>query len=133
MHARHAQAAPKHQPHRPVSAHVRRLTVLLLGAMLAGLLPRPALAVAPAFADAVSVPLGSSADKMATGDINNDGKPDLVVATGGVTVRINTTAPGSATPTYGTATEALTANPIDAEFRAALKGLWDGCHLACRH
>ena len=35
--------------------------------------------------------------------------------------------------TYGTATEALTANPIDVEFRAALKGLWDDAAAARRH
>lgn len=35
--------------------------------------------------------------------------------------------------TYGTATEALAANPIDAEFRAALKGLWEDAAAARRH
>jgi integrase len=35
--------------------------------------------------------------------------------------------------TYATATEALPANPVDAEFRAALKGLWEDAAAARRH
>jgi len=59
---------------------------------------------APAsYATPVTFAIGSQPGFIATGDLNNDGRPDLAFLlpfANAVSVRLNTTAPGAATPTY---------------------------------
>ena len=60
-------------------------------------------ALAPSFAAKVDFPAGMGPVSIAIGDLNGDGKPDLAVANVGantVSVLINTTAPGAATPSF---------------------------------
>jgi Ca2+-binding RTX toxin-like protein len=59
-------------------------------------------ATTPTFADQVSFATGFYSYPVSIGDINGDGKPDLVVVNTNNTVSIllNTTAPGATTPTF---------------------------------
>ncbi len=59
-------------------------------------------AAVPAFSVRTDFLTGDSARAAAAGDLNGDGKPDLVVDGGGslVSVLMNTTAPGAAAPTF---------------------------------
>jgi hypothetical protein len=65
-------------------------------------------ATTPTFASKVDFAVGGSANCVAIGDLNADGKPDLVVGTVGsgggdsfvVTVLLNTTAMGATTPSF---------------------------------
>ena len=65
----------------------------------------PAGAATPLFAAPQSFPTGTSSYFVAVGDFNNDGRPDLVVAhyisSNNLSVMLNTTAPGSATLSFG--------------------------------
>jgi len=72
---------------------------------------------APAsYAAPVTFAIGASPTVIATGDLNNDGRPDLAFlqpSAGAVSVFLNTTAPGDATPTYAPeVTFAAGASPI---------------------
>ena len=59
-------------------------------------------AAAPSFAAKVDFATGTSPESVAVGDLNGDGKPDLAVASfvSGVSVLLNTTAPGAAVPSF---------------------------------
>lgn len=82
----------------------RRVIAAVVAASLA--LPAPASAqfTSPAsFAARGDFPTGSSPQGVATADLNGDGRPDLAVtnATGNsVSVLLNTTAPGAASPSF---------------------------------
>jgi elongation factor P hydroxylase len=57
----------------------------------------------PSFAPLVNFAVGPGPDGLAIGDLNGDGKPDLVVTNQGsdsVSVLLNTTTPGAATPSF---------------------------------
>jgi hypothetical protein len=65
----------------------------------------------PAFAAKTDIETGSYPDCIASGDLNGDGKPDLATTGQGpvaVSILLNTTTPGSATPTFSTHTEFAT-------------------------
>jgi hypothetical protein len=60
-------------------------------------------AVTPTFANRVDFAVGNRPDSVAVADLNGDGKPDLVVANyndNTVSVLLNTTTTGAATPTF---------------------------------
>ncbi|MEA2158903.1 MAG: hypothetical protein QOD66_1283, partial [Solirubrobacteraceae bacterium] len=69
-------------------------------------------ALAPAFATEADFAAGSHPTQVTVGDLNGDGKPDLAVTScgspcggtgsGGVSVLLNTTAAGAATPSFAT-------------------------------
>jgi hypothetical protein len=59
----------------------------------------------PSFAAQQTFATGTNPFSVTTGDVNGDGKPDLIVANGGdntVSVLLNTTAPGAATSSFAT-------------------------------
>ena len=63
-------------------------------------------AITPSYAAAVNFTAGTNPQSVAVGDFNGDGKPDLAVANNGssnVSVLLNTTTVGAATPSYATA------------------------------
>ena len=72
-------------------------------------------ATTPSFPAKVDFPTGTNPDSVAIDDINEDGKPDLVVANEGsntVSVLLNTTVTGATTPTFATKADFSTAmNP----------------------
>ncbi len=61
-------------------------------------------AATPSFAPQQTFAVGSLPDSVTVADLNGDGKPDLIVANEGnpgtVSVLLNTTAPGAATPSF---------------------------------
>jgi hypothetical protein len=60
-------------------------------------------ATTPSFAVQQTFATGNSPNSVAAADINGDGKPDVIVANGAgntVSVLLNTTAPGAATPSF---------------------------------
>ena len=62
-------------------------------------------ATTPAFATQKTFATGSSPQSVAVGDVNGDGKPDLIIANSGdntVSVLLNTTAPGATSPAFAT-------------------------------
>jgi len=68
-------------------------------------------AVTPNFAAKQNFTTGNTPVSVALGDVNGDGKLDLIVASvgfGGVSVLLNTTAPGAALPSFDTAQNFLT-------------------------
>src|SRR5207248_3171314 len=74
---------------------------------VSGLLNRPAPgATSPSFAPASNFGAGSHPYSVAVGDVNGDGRLDLLVANNGsdtVSVLLNTTAPGVTTPSFAPA------------------------------
>ncbi|CAF3693564.1 unnamed protein product [Rotaria sp. Silwood1] len=65
----------------------------------------------PTFSTKVDFTVGTTAQSLAIGDINGDGKPDLVAGNVGstnVSVLLNTTSTGSATPTFSAKTDFTT-------------------------
>jgi hypothetical protein len=67
----------------------------------------------PSFAPAVSFFTGTEPISVAVGDFNGDGKPDLAVAdasSNAVSVLLNTTPPGSPTPTFAPVANFSTGN-----------------------
>jgi hypothetical protein len=72
------------------------------------------LGVTPTFAVEHSFATGSFPTAVATGDLNGDGRPDLVVAntsSSTLSVFLNTTAPGATAPTFDAATVATGTGP----------------------
>jgi trimeric autotransporter adhesin len=70
-------------------------------------------ATTPSFAPQQTFATGSSPDSVAALDVNGDGKPDLIVAnqaSNTVSVLLNTTAPGAATPSFATQQTFATGN-----------------------
>jgi hypothetical protein len=64
-------------------------------------------AATPSFAAATNFPVGSNPESVSTADVNGDGRPDLLVAnanSANVSVLLNQTAPGAATPSFTAAT-----------------------------
>ncbi len=59
-------------------------------------------ATTPSFAAQTAFATGSGPESVTAADLNGDGKPDLIVANGSntVSVLLNTTAPGAATPSF---------------------------------
>lgn len=59
-------------------------------------------ATAPSFAPQLGFAMGFNPQAVAMADMNGDGKPDMLVGSpGGLSVRLNTTAPGASTPSFG--------------------------------
>ena len=59
-------------------------------------------ATAPSFASQLGFAVGTNPQAVAMADLNGDGRPDMLVgAPGGLAVRLNTTAPGASTPSFG--------------------------------
>jgi hypothetical protein len=100
---------------------------LILGAVLALLTglwlpPAPSAADSPTFAAKVDFTTGTAPQSLAVGDINSDGKPDLVTASfqnHTVSVLLNTTAPGATTPTFAARVD------FDADFYPEAVGVAD--------
>ena len=64
-------------------------------------------ATTPSYASQTTFATGSRPASVSIGDLNGDGKPDLAIAnseSASVSVLLNTTAPGAATPTYANQT-----------------------------
>ncbi|MGH8270920.1 MAG: beta strand repeat-containing protein [Gammaproteobacteria bacterium] len=59
----------------------------------------------PAFAEQTTFPVGNTPASVAMADVNGDGKPDLITAnvSYSVSVRLNTTTPGAAAPSFDAA------------------------------
>jgi hypothetical protein len=92
-------------PRIPVSRHPARLIALVLTtALLAAAISGPiAGATGPSFAAHQDFATGTNPASVAVGDLNGDGKLDLVIANAGaniVSVLLNTTAPGAVTPSF---------------------------------
>jgi trimeric autotransporter adhesin len=73
-------------------------------------------AATPSFAPEMDFATGRYPRSVAVADLNGDGRPDLVVATGGsntVSVLLNMTTPGATTPSFATSVDFATgANPF---------------------
>ena len=73
-------------------------------------------AVTPSYASQATFATGSLPKSVSIGDFNGDGKPDLAIVNSSsysVSVLLNTTAPGAATPSYANQTEFTTGdNPV---------------------
>ncbi len=86
-------------------------------------------AAAPTFATKVDFTVGKQPRKLVVADLNGDGKPDLVVAnsgSGSVSLLLNTTAPGAATPTFAPKMDFVTGGGSDAVFVAVADLNGDG-------
>jgi len=62
----------------------------------------------PSFSSSISFPVGAGDWSVATGDVNGDGKPDIVTANftaNSVSVLLNTTTNGASTPTFSSKTD----------------------------
>ena len=76
-------------------------------------------AITPSFAAPVNFAVGQRPQFIDVADVNGDGKPDLIVASNGVSVLLNTTAPGATTPSFapsvtvGSASDVLDLKVVD--------------------
>src|SRR5206468_5784357 len=102
--ARSSRLPNRHSRHF-ISRHPAQLTALvLMAALLAAAIGGPITGAAPpSFAAKQDFATGTTPFSVTVGDLNGDGKLDLVVANDGantVSVLLNTTAPGAATPSF---------------------------------
>jgi hypothetical protein len=106
-----------HRPRRFISCHPVLLIVLvLMAALLAGAIGGAiAGAATPSFAAKQDFATGAGPRSVTVGDLNGDGKLDLAVAnvnSNTVSVLLNTTAPGAATPSFAAKQEFTGASPV---------------------
>src|SRR2546422_444695 len=101
----HSSRLPNHRSRHFISRHPVQLTALvLMAALLAAVIGGPITGAAPpSFAAKQDFPTGITPFSVTVGDVNGDGKLDLAVAnvnSNTVSVLLNTTAPGAATPSF---------------------------------
>src|SRR5438552_2551988 len=112
--ARSSRLPNRHSRHL-ISRHPARLTALvLMAALLAAAIGGPITGAAPlSFTAKQDFPTGTTPVSVTVGDLNGDGKLDLVVANDGantVSVLLNTTAPGAAAPSFAAKQDFVTGN-----------------------
>src|SRR5437867_157192 len=101
----HPSRLPNRRSRHFISRHPVQLTALvLMAAMLAAAIGGPITGAAPpSFAAKQDFATGTTPQSVTVGDLNGDGKLDLAVAnlnSTTVSVLLNTTAPGAATPSF---------------------------------
>src|SRR5437762_2663330 len=112
----HSSRLPNHRSRHSISRHPVQLTALvLMAALLAAAIGGPITGAAPlSFAAKQDFPTSITPVSVTVGDLNGDGKLDLVVAnqtSNTVSVLLNTTAPGAATPSFAAKQDFTTGTP----------------------